>query len=410
MIKLGGLVLAALLLAAPPALGATRYAEPNGNGPPATCPESDPCEIRAAITDPAVTDGDEVVLLPGAYDVGTPQLQVSAAISVHGQGGGPRPTLTGTPSTILRLSNPDAVLSDVDLARPSGLFLLAITAGTAERVSATSGGSYACQLSGGLLRDSTCSATGGGVAIFAGDISSPGALDVKLRNVTARAVGSAGAYAIEAFALSGGQTTVSATNVIADGDASDTFATAPVQTDTSATLTMESSNFQTATASGAGVTTAAGTGTNQIEPPLLADPAAGDFHQLAGSPTIDAGSPDPLLGSFDFEGQGRVDGAAPDIGADEVQSPPETSIDKRPKRKVKTRKKKAKARFAFSSSEAGSQYECVLDGVARLGCEDGEFAKKVRRGKHEFVVAAIDAAGNRDPTPAAYRWKVKRKR
>lgn len=405
-----GLVGAVLLLAAAPALGATRYAEPSGNGPPASCPESDPCEIRAAITDPAVRDGDEVVLMPGAYDVGAPQLQISAAIEVHGQAGQPRPTLSGTPSTILRLSNPDAVLSDVNLTRPSGLFLLGIDAGTAERVAATSGGSYACQITGGTLRDSTCSATGGGVAVFGGSVSSPGSYEIELRNVTARAVGSAGAYAVVASALSGGQTTVSARNVIADGEASDIFATAPADPDTSAAVTMQSSNFQTATTGGVGVATPAGAGTNQTEPPLLADPAAGDFHQLAGSPTIDAGTSDSLLGPLDLDRQARIDGGAPDIGADEVQSPPETTLEKRPKKKVRTRKGKAKARFGFSSSEPGSQFECVLDGKARSGCEDGEFTKKVRKGKHDFEVTAIDAAGNRDPTPVTYRWKVKRKR
>jgi hypothetical protein len=38
---------------------------------------------------------------------------------------------------------------------------------------------------------------------------------------------------------------------------------------------------------------------------------------VTGSPTIDAGTAVPLLGSFDFEGQARIQGPAPDIGADE---------------------------------------------------------------------------------------------
>ena len=35
---------------------------------------------------------------------------------------------------------------------------------------------------------------------------------------------------------------------------------------------------------------------------------------------------------------------------------------------------------------------------------------KARRKPHSFSVVAVDAAGNRDSTPATYSWKVKRKR
>ncbi|HEX5035650.1 MAG TPA: choice-of-anchor Q domain-containing protein [bacterium] len=57
--------------------------------------------------------------------------------------------------------------------------------------------------------------------------------------------------------------------------------------------------------------------------PLLADPDAGDFHLLAGSPAVDAGDASaPSLPAEDFEGESRVIGAAPDIGADEKADPP----------------------------------------------------------------------------------------
>ena len=58
-------------------------------------------------------------------------------------------------------------------------------------------------------------------------------------------------------------------------------------------------------------------GSNQSADPLFANAAGGDFHQLAGSPTIDAGTADPFNGFSDFDGQPRLIGAAPDIGADE---------------------------------------------------------------------------------------------
>jgi hypothetical protein len=54
--------------------------------------------------------------------------------------------------------------------------------------------------------------------------------------------------------------------------------------------------------------------------PLLSS----DFHELAGSPTIDAGVADARLGALDPDGNARVMGAAPDIGAYEfvVPAPP----------------------------------------------------------------------------------------
>lgn len=55
--------------------------------------------------------------------------------------------------------------------------------------------------------------------------------------------------------------------------------------------------------------------------PLFVDPVADDFHLASDSPMINAGLdvvPDPPgLPDHDFEGNGRVNGGAPDIGADE---------------------------------------------------------------------------------------------
>ncbi len=52
--------------------------------------------------------------------------------------------------------------------------------------------------------------------------------------------------------------------------------------------------------------------------PMLADPAAGDFHLLFGSPCRDTGSAAaPFFPTTDFEGDPRTSGPAPDMGADE---------------------------------------------------------------------------------------------
>jgi hypothetical protein len=88
---------------------------------------------------------------------------------------------------------------------------------------------------------------------------------------------------------------------------------------------------------------------------------------------------------------------------------PETSIDSGPSGKVKTKKKKAKVTFEFSSSESGSSFECFLDGESLGACASPKRIK-VRPGKHTFSVTATDAAGNEDATPAQRKFKVVRKR
>ena len=63
-------------------------------------------------------------------------------------------------------------------------------------------------------------------------------------------------------------------------------------------------------------------GGNQLAPVLLADLAGGDFHQLSGSPTVDAGVADAQLDAFDLDLDPRTLGAAPDMGADELTTAP----------------------------------------------------------------------------------------
>lgn len=57
------------------------------------------------------------------------------------------------------------------------------------------------------------------------------------------------------------------------------------------------------------------------EDPLFVDAPGGDVHIQSGLPAIDAGDPHaPALPDTDFEGDLRIVGAAPDIGADEFVS------------------------------------------------------------------------------------------
>jgi hypothetical protein len=83
-------------------------------------------------------------------------------------------------------------------------------------------------------------------------------------------------------------------------------------------------------------------------------------------------------------------------------TPPDTSIDSGPSGTVTA----TTADFAFSSSEAGSRFECRLDAGAWASCTSPKSYTSLAAGDHTFDVRATDAAGNTDPTPATRTWTI----
>jgi hypothetical protein len=81
---------------------------------------------------------------------------------------------------------------------------------------------------------------------------------------------------------------------------------------------------------------------------------------------------------------------------------PETTIVKGPR--ARTHKRTAK--FKFVSSEAGSTFQCKLDRRKFKPCSSPKKYKRLKPGKHVFEVRAIDAAGNKDKTPAKRKFRV----
>jgi hypothetical protein len=164
---------------------------------------------------------------------------------------------------------------------------------------------------------------------------------------------------------------------------------------------------------------------------VFADLGAGDFRQAAGSPTIDAGSVDEHIGAQDLDRGDRVQRAAIDIGADELPAdpvvtpptppedsgggggstpptadtePPSVAIDRAPLR----RSTKRRATFAFSANEPAT-FECSLDGRPVRSCTAPTRYRRLASGRHTFAVYATDVAGNLNPVPASYRWRVRRR-
>jgi hypothetical protein len=75
-------------------------------------------------------------------------------------------------------------------------------------------------------------------------------------------------------------------------------------------------------------------------------------------------------------------------------TPPETTIDS-----ASGKNRDASITVTFSSSEPGATFECSVDGQTSP-CESPFVLEGLGRGPHTFSVTAIDAAGNRDPSPS----------
>lgn len=121
------LATAAIVLAAIPAAAAqaeTRYAAPGGDGPVATCPQENPCDIQTAVEDVAVADGDEVIVAEGTDNIAGDPLTIDNAITVRGPAPGERPQITGGGPGRFEVVTPygGTKLRDLDLRQFGGEF------------------------------------------------------------------------------------------------------------------------------------------------------------------------------------------------------------------------------------------------------------------------------------------------
>ncbi len=87
------------------------------------------------------------------------------------------------------------------------------------------------------------------------------------------------------------------------------------------------------------------------------------------------------------------------FGAD--TTPPQTTIASSP-----PNPSGASAAFSFTSSEAGSTFQCQLDSGGSSACTSPKSYSGLSAGSHTFQVKATDLAGNVDATPASFTWTV----
>lgn len=64
------------------------------------------------------------------------------------------------------------------------------------------------------------------------------------------------------------------------------------------------------------------------------------------------------------------------------------------------------ATFNFTSTDAGSAFQCQLDNGGYTICTSPMIYTGLADGSHTFYVKATDVSGNTDPTPASYTWTI----
>jgi hypothetical protein len=366
-------------------------------------------------------------------------------------GGEIRGEAGGSIDDALRVSSKDSQLLVTDMVlRDVSWGLITGAEGaqlTAHRITQTGTRTYGAIASpGSIVIDNSIFGMDDGIALYA-SATAPSS-SIAADHLTAVNSGGATNPAFELRKTGGaGKVTVTAANSILRGFGSGYDVDAAFGPGIGvATLTVNYSNFQQ-TGSSTGVLNVA-TGNIDIDPQLNADRSL-----PAGSPSIDAG--DPGAGGLltDFLGAPRPnDGngdcvARRDQGAFELQAPlapgcqppggeqpgggqpgggsggasqsggsgggpgadsskdtraPETSIAKGPGAKLSV----GKAKFTLAADEAGIHFECELDGGKRLACPSPKRYANLAPGRHTFKAWAIDAAGNRDATPAKRRFRV----
>jgi hypothetical protein len=309
-----------------PAFAADRYASPTGSGAE-PCIQSAPCSLANAIQGHVagqVHDGDHVLMLAGPYTSGT-IITVDHAIDLGPAPGVSPPVINGSGLVGINVTSPGATVHDLSVVQAAGNVAIAGT-GSWDRVyaKASSAALEACGPSNGaVVRDSVCSSDS-----FEGMfIPTPaGSVTVTLINDTIFESLS-NEHGLIVGASAGKAATVNGSNLIVIGGHGAGGTDITVGSDGSmganATVTLDHSawSIQSVTGTGASLTPQ-GTAGNITAAPVLASVATGDFRELAGSPTIDAGFAVPNLGSLDLAGNPRIwptcsggSGGTPDIGA-----------------------------------------------------------------------------------------------
>jgi hypothetical protein len=335
----------------------TYVAAPGGSG--TTCSDSLPCTVYQARNSAVSDPGSTILLKPGTYNLNAPggTLGLSGTFTMMPAVAGTRPELKSTDASNIQISSAGVTIQDlrIDVSGlgGSGRALDFQAAGTAKRVDVVAAGTSPIGVlvkNGATLTDSTVwNQSNNGTAIIGGGSGGT------VRNVTAIASGTPNSVGINANGSFGPNPQVlTVENSIARGSSQDLAASGGTSSG-AVVLNVQNSDY------GPVFTNAPNAVINDLgghitDAPSFVNAAGGDFHQLAGSPTIERGAVLAGLSSLDFDGGPRVVNSGstctglPDIGADEFATdttpaschPPAPPAAATPSAKHKCKKKHKK--------------------------------------------------------------------
>jgi subtilisin family serine protease len=87
---------------------------------------------------------------------------------------------------------------------------------------------------------------------------------------------------------------------------------------------------------------------------------------------------------------------------------PETTILRHPPKLVRTLRAKARVVFRFGSDQRGSTFLCKVDRAPFAPCR-ARIVRRLALGPHVLKVKARNVSGLTDPTPAVFRFRIKRR-
>jgi hypothetical protein len=319
-IRIGTLAFVAAFALTPAAAGAATdlYASPTGTSAD-PCTQAQPCDIVTAVNNDS-SAGDDITIEPGTYGSPTPintnLTDAGQKLTIHGEAGQPRPVIDTIASDGFNL-NGGSSLSDVQIDdsgnNTDSIYVSGEQSAISDVIAENSGeGGIACYPDG-TLSNSLCWANGlDGIAGTAIVMSS---VEASFDNDTLISSGPGG-DAVYDYPEGTTTITLNLENTIARGANEDIYAYAPPGA--TADVTASHSNFATVDNAGGGGTIdvpTPGSPTNQTAVPQLVNVIDGNFHELAGSPTIGAGVDSTSNGSTDLDGNPREIENTTDIGA-----------------------------------------------------------------------------------------------
>ncbi|MEK6250672.1 MAG: S8 family serine peptidase [Actinomycetota bacterium] len=113
-----------------------------------------------------------------------------------------------------------------------------------------------------------------------------------------------------------------------------------------------------------------------------------------------------LIGDFNPASAGGAGGPGASAGSGGSARKPDTFFNRRPRRVVRTHKPSARVVFRFGSDQAGSGFECRVDGLPYVPCTK-RYALRLLVGRHVLKVKAVASDGGIDPSAAVAKFRVK---